>query len=865
MNVTNNFTAVSITQGPVTAWVKTFFTPADNGNSYTTSDITDTLESGDWIVITKFEGVGTEADPYVVYFGVVENTYENATTAIDGIVRLSGSTSTATTGNNVVTDTVINALVGDTSTKIGRGDYAKAGYDHSIITNGTNPHNTTFANVASKPTTIGGFGITDAYTKTQSDLRRNYIRNIFPLLQPSPYNINSDTYTPTIYLSSNFPLPAPNVLIPGGQGNFIVVDDDDELTDISLGLWFWDGTQWILLPGGEEPFAINFLYSVSFTLSPGNYDFKCFYQLESGSSILEQPVFRRMDNRILSKEQFAAVDNQLDRVTNLKEIQVFEVNNESDFPNTISGQYIIADGDIGDGRALWRKINSLSSQSVENWELVSGDGDLNKFIFRKGPNSQFALAESKDLYVYRYNPDTEEEEFVLVSLPDEILKDVNIVNAEEPTNVSAVDSKKLSLKGKVLVEQTTPVQVNLAGTSLPHDLVFGNNGTRLYVVDSSTDLIYQYNLATAFLPTSAELLNPSQTFNVSVQDASPLGIDIKPDGTAIFVMGSTNRRVIRYNLSTPFNLSTATFDSWSNQIANSGETLSSVRFKPDGTRFYVLNSTDDTVEVFDLTTPWNVTTNQFLGTFSIATQETTPTGIAFNNDGTKMFIIGSLNDTVYQYNMTSAWGTNATYANKSVLFNENTPNGLTFNADGSRLFVVGSTTDSIKYFDLFTPFDVTSTSKQFKEGYYLKTKNVTTVNATLELGYTLENSADVPIWSIEKNGTVKIPQIKDSTNSVGSNGQALMKVGGTLTWASPQGLTSQTITIGVSDWVANSATKTVTGVTASNIVWISPTATSYLDFSNTQIRATTQGTNSLTFACTTTPTQNVNVVVVIGA
>jgi sugar lactone lactonase YvrE len=395
-------------------------------------------------------------------------------------------------------------------------------------------------------------------------------------------------------------------------------------------------------------------------------------------------------------------------------------------------------------------------------------------------------------------------------------------------------------------------------------LVFGNNGTRLYVVDSSTDLIYQYNLATAFLPTSAELLNPSQTFNVSVQDASPLGIDIKPDGTAIFVMGSTNRRVIRYNLSTPFNVSTATFDSWSNQIPQSGDTLQSVRFKPDGTRFYVLNSTDDTVEVFDLTTPWNVTTNQFLAAFSIATQETTPTGLAFNNDGTKMFIIGSLNDTVYQYNMTSAWGTNATYANKSVLFNENTPNGLTFNADGSRLFVVGSTTDSIKYFDLFTPFDVTSTSKQFKEGYYLKTKNVTTVNATLELGYTLENSADVPIWSIEKNGTVKIPQIKDSTNSVGSNGQALMKVGGTLTWASPQGLTSQTITIGVADWVANSATKTVTGVTASNIVWISPTATSYLVFSNTQIRATIQGTNSLTFACTTTPTQNVDVVVVIG-
>lgn len=52
--------------------------------------------------------------------------------------------------------------LGETSSTAYRGDRGKIAYDHSQITNGTNPHKTTFANIESKPTTIGGYGITDA-------------------------------------------------------------------------------------------------------------------------------------------------------------------------------------------------------------------------------------------------------------------------------------------------------------------------------------------------------------------------------------------------------------------------------------------------------------------------------------------------------------------------------------------------------------------------------------------------------------------------------------------------------------------------------------------------------------------------------
>lgn len=52
--------------------------------------------------------------------------------------------------------------LGETSTTAYRGDRGKTAYDHSQIVDGTNPHATTFANIVSLPTTIAGYGITDA-------------------------------------------------------------------------------------------------------------------------------------------------------------------------------------------------------------------------------------------------------------------------------------------------------------------------------------------------------------------------------------------------------------------------------------------------------------------------------------------------------------------------------------------------------------------------------------------------------------------------------------------------------------------------------------------------------------------------------
>jgi ethanolamine utilization microcompartment shell protein EutS len=94
-------------------------------------------------------------------------------------------------------------------------------YTHSQITNGNNPHNTTFANIASKPTTLSGYGITDAaplYTAqvlvtTSRDLTLSDAAKMLKCLSASAIEIN-------IPLNSSIPfaLETEIVIIRYGTG-----------------------------------------------------------------------------------------------------------------------------------------------------------------------------------------------------------------------------------------------------------------------------------------------------------------------------------------------------------------------------------------------------------------------------------------------------------------------------------------------------------------------------------------------------------------------------------------------------------------------------------------------------------------------
>ena len=194
-------------------------------------------------------------------------------------------------------------------------------------------------------------------------------------------------------------------------------------------------------------------------------------------------------------------------------------------------------------------------------------------------------------------------------------------------------------------------EINLGGgLTQPKGLFFKPEGDKLYIPDSSGDDINEYTLSTSWDISTAAY---SQSFSVSSQDTSPTSVFLKPDGTKMYVLGDSGNDVNEYDLSTAWDISTA---SYSQNFSVSGQEteLQGLFFKYDGTKMYVLGEGGDDVNEYDLSTAWDISTASYGESFSIASQEAEPQGIYIAPTGGKMYIIGRDNDKVYQYVLESA-------------------------------------------------------------------------------------------------------------------------------------------------------------------------------------------------------------------
>jgi len=64
----------------------------------------------------------------------------------------------------------------------------------------------------------------------------------------------------------------------------------------------------------------------------------------------------------------------------------------------------------------------------------------------------------------------------------------------------------------------------------------------------------------------------------------------------------------------------------------------------------VVGSTNDRVYQYNLTTAWDISTASYSGkSLSVSTQESVPHGIALSLDDSKLFVVGTSTDTVYTY------------------------------------------------------------------------------------------------------------------------------------------------------------------------------------------------------------------------
>jgi hypothetical protein len=225
-----------------------------------------------------------------------------------------------------------------------------------------------------------------------------------------------------------------------------------------------------------------------------------------------------------------------------------------------------------------------------------------------------------------------------------------------------------------------------------------------------------YATTLSFVPSLEGASYTGNSFSVNSQTSNAQSLFLKDDGTKMYVIGTNTDGVYQYTLSTPYDVSTASYDSVT--FDPTEESLpSGLFFKPDGTKMYVIGYGSDTVFQYALSTGWDLSTASYESkSFSVSSQESQAQFVHMNNDGTKMYIRGFTNNIFYQYSLSTAYDV-STASYDSVSYDPaegSNVKALGFAANGSVMFIADATNDALYQYSLSTPYNIGTASYSSK-------------------------------------------------------------------------------------------------------------------------------------------------------
>jgi sugar lactone lactonase YvrE len=229
------------------------------------------------------------------------------------------------------------------------------------------------------------------------------------------------------------------------------------------------------------------------------------------------------------------------------------------------------------------------------------------------------------------------------------------------------------------------------------EVVFSSDGTRMFVLSYSDDKIFQYSLSTAWDVTTASY--DSISLSVSSSETAPLALAISSDDTNLYIAGPAVQYIFQYTMTTAKDLSTASYAGKILNVSGQETNPRGLSFSADGSKFYLVGINSDKVHQYNLSTPWDISTGSYTEKImQVLYQEGNPCGLAISSDGTKVFIVGTDNDTIYQYNLSTAYDVSTgSYSGLSfsVAAQDGTPRGITFSPDGIYMYIVGQSNRSV--------------------------------------------------------------------------------------------------------------------------------------------------------------------------
>ena len=315
---------------------------------------------------------------------------------------------------------------------------------------------------------------------------------------------------------------------------------------------------------------------------------------------------------------------------------------------------------------------------------------------------------------------------------------IGTTNPQAKTHIIGINTTALKvegntgLNGNININNTLPLTVSYGSSFVvlgqegePREVAFSNDGRTMYVLGNGGNDITWYTLSTPWSVTTASFVSQ---FSVASQTTVPIGLTFKPDGTKFYIVGLTGTvgagatSVSEYSCTTPWDLTTAGFTT-AFSVISQDTAPQDIEFSNDGTKFYVLGSNGDAIYQYSCTTPWSVASNvSYASSFSVVSQETTPEGFAFSNDGTKLLLTGSSGDDINYYTLSTPWDITTTSfvgiitAVGAGTLGETAPSGLCWKPDGTKLYLSGYTNDTIYEFNITSNAQLEVTGKTYLYG-----------------------------------------------------------------------------------------------------------------------------------------------------
>lgn len=203
----------------------------------------------------------------------------------------------------------------------------------------------------------------------------------------------------------------------------------------------------------------------------------------------------------------------------------------------------------------------------------------------------------------------------------------------------------------------------------------------------------------------------SVTGNTGGQD-----IEFRPNGLTLYkTSGSSDKNIIQFTLSTAWDITTATSASLTLDTSGSISLATGLSFRPTGARAFILDAGTADIEQWNFSTPWDISTGTASGTtFSVSSQDSAPRDLYVRPNGTRMWVVGTTNDKIYQYSLSTAWDlSTASYDSGSDLDisgQDSLPEGLHISSNGTKLFIVGDSNDTVYQYTMSTAYDLSTAS-----------------------------------------------------------------------------------------------------------------------------------------------------------